>query len=637
MAWWSRSKPPGAGPAASASAQRARLSPRAACLILGAAAALVLWALANRGLTEPLELKALDLLFRLRGPRPAESPVVLVAIDLPSLQALGPWPWPRDRHAQLLERLKGARVVALDILFEEPGDAAQDRRLAAAAKAAGNVVWAARFIIAREPRFVLERLAPPLEPLLEASPHFGYVDLFRDPDNTIRRSAPVRIDQGKVVRAFALKVVEQYTGQSPLEMTPQGMHLFLQRRKIPLDAENAFLINYLGPAGTFPRFSYDRVLQGEVPAQTFRDKIVLVGLTSTSQGTTDHFHTPFFWMGPGTSELMPGVEIHANVIDTYLQARPLERAGFFFQIVTLLSIGLGVGLIMGPLRPIWGALGSIGIGLAFNAAAVALFIGRDIWLNLATPLLLVPVAVGATALYRFMGEERIKGVAARSLERYVSRDIAREILQGGGDVALGGTRRRITVLFTDIRGFTALSERLRPEEVVDLLNRFFTRISTPIFRHEGTLDKFIGDAIMAFWGAPAEHQDDATRAVRAGLEMLREAEALSQELEGRYGAKLQIGIGISTGDAVVGNIGSPERMGYTAIGDAVNIASRLQDLTKEYASPILISHSTHDEAKYVFETERMGFVPVKGRTEPVGIYRVLGEKPAHIAGAEPRP
>jgi class 3 adenylate cyclase len=133
------------------------------------------------------------------------------------------------------------------------------------------------------------------------------------------------------------------------------------------------------------------------------------------------------------------------------------------------------------------------------------------------------------------------------------------------------------------------------------------------------------------------HEDDVARAIRAGLEMLAETAALSQELEGRYGTKLQIGIGISTGDAVVGNIGSPERMGYTAIGDTVNIASRLQDLTKDYASPILISHSTQDEARYAFETERVGFVPVKGRSEPIGVYRVLGVRPAHVGGVEPRP
>jgi adenylate cyclase len=213
----------------------------------------------------------------------------------------------------------------------------------------------------------------------------------------------------------------------------------------------------------------------------------------------------------------------------------------------------------------------------------------------------------------------------------VSREVAQEILERGEDIALGGTRRRITVLFTDIRGFTSLSERLRPEEVVEILNGFFTRLSIPILRHKGTLDKFIGDAIMAFWGAPLSHGEDAVRAVGAALEMLRDAEAMSGELEGRYAVRLEIGVGISTGEAVVGNIGSPERMGYTAIGDTVNIAARLQDLTKEYKSPLLISHTTYEEVKYSFATERVGFVPVKGRTEPVGIYRVLGEKPAPLA------
>ncbi len=596
-----------------------------------------MWVLGRIGPMERLELKGLDLLFLLRGPHPAGSPIVLVVVDYESLQALGQvWPWPREHHARLLERLKEARVVGLDFLFDQPTDPRQDRQLAAAVRAAGNVVWAGAFTTARETQFVLQYLNPPIAPLREASPHFGFVDLLLDPDNAVRRSAPVKIHHGEVVRSFALKIVEQYTGESPLAMSPQGMRLFLRGRKIPLDADNAFLINYVGPPGSFARVPYHRVIEGEVPPGIFRDKIVLVGLASTSLGGQDHFYTPFYRAAQGGNELMPGVEIHANVIDTYLAARPLERAGPALTTLSLLAIGLGVGLMMGPLRPVWGALGSIGIGLAFNAAAVALFIARGTWLHIATPFLLVPVAVGAAALYRFMGEERIKGVAARTLERYVSPEVAREILERGDDVALGGTKRRITVLFTDIRGFTSLSERLRPEEVVELLNRFFTRLSAPILKHKGTLDKYIGDAIMAFWGAPLAQEDDAARAVRAGLEMLQEAGTLSQELEGLYGARLEIGVGISTGDAIVGNIGSPERMGYTAIGDTVNIASRLQDLTREYQFPLLISHTTYDEVRHDFQTERVGFVPVKGRSEPIGIYRVLAEKPAPVAGVETR-
>ncbi len=632
MAFWPWSK------ASGGSARRARWSPRATCLILGAGAALAVWVLAALGATERLELKGLDLLFQIRGPRPAASPVVIVAIDYESLQALGKeLPWPREVHARLIERLKGARVVALDVVFERPGDPQQDRRLVAAARGAGNVVWAASFSTAREARFILQRLVPPLPLLLGASPHFGYVNVLLDPDNTVRRAAPVKVDRNDVTRSFALKIVEQYTGESPLAMTSEGMQLLLRGRRVSLDADNAFLINYVGPPQSFPYLSYQRVLKGEVPAEAFRDKIVLIGLTSsTAVGTQDHFYTPFYWRVQGANELMPGVEVHANIIDTFLGARPLGRASSLIRVVVLLAMGLAIGLLMGSLRPVWGALGSVGAGLAYIAIPVALFNARQVWLDLATPLLLVPVAVGATALYRFTGEERMRGVASRTLGRYVSREVAQEILDRGEDIALGGTRRRISVLFTDIRGFTTLSERLRPEEVVALLNRFFTSLSVPILRQKGTLDKYIGDAVMAFWGAPLLREDDAARAVRAGLEMLREAEALSRELEGLYGARLEIGIGISTGDAVVGHIGSPERMGYTAIGDTVNIASRLQDLTKEHGAPLLISHSTYDEVKHDFQTERVGFVPVKGRTEPIGVYRVLREKPAPVAGVETR-
>jgi len=258
-------------------------------------------------------------------------------------------------------------------------------------------------------------------------------------------------------------------------------------------------------------------------------------------------------------------------------------------------------------------------------------------LNIIAPVATIPLALACTGIYRFVREERLKAVARRSLERYVSVEVAKEILERGDEVELGGIRRRITVAFCDIRGFTTLSEHHSPEEVVDLLNRFFTRISDPILRHGGTLDKYIGDAIMAFWGAPVARQDDPIRAVRCALDMLRESAAFSAELEAQGKAPLSVGIGINTGWAIVGNIGSPARMGYTAIGDTVNIASRLQDLTKEHRAELLISHTTFEEIDDLFEAERIGLVPVKGRTEPVGIYKVLGEKAPVRPAAETKP
>jgi adenylate cyclase len=403
---------------------------------------------------------------------------------------------------------------------------------------------------------------------------------------------------------------------------------------IPSDRDNTFLINYVGPPRTFPQIPYHKVLRGEVPPDTFRDKIVLVGAVSST--LMDSFVTPFF--SPlYSNELMAGVEVHANVIDTALTGRYLTRADPWINVAILLVLGGVVGAATAALRARWAVILCATLGLGYTACVIGLFQARGYWLNIIAPVATIPLALACTGIYRFVREERLKAVARRSLERYVSVEVAKEILERGDEVELGGIRRRITVAFCDIRGFTTLSEHHSPEEVVDLLNRFFTRISDPILRHGGTLDKFIGDAIMAFWGAPVARQDDPIRAVRCALDMLRESAAFSAELEAQGKAPLGVGIGINTGWAIVGNIGSPERMGYTAIGDTVNIASRLQDLTKEYQAGLLISHTTFEEIDDLFEAERIGLVPVKGRTEPVGIYKVLGEKAPVRPAAETKP
>jgi len=596
---------------------------RAGGAVLGVAAAVAAGLLAATGVFERLELKALDLLFLLRGPHIPSPQIVIVGVDYESVQALGSsWPWPREYHARLLDRLREARTVGLDFLFTQPSDPRQDRLLAEAARSAGNVVWASHFSLIKEAQFAIESPIVPIAILRTASPGFGFVSLPLDRDGVVRRVAPMKIYHDQVFWSFGLVVLER-ASSAPLVMTPRGMRRGMDGPMIPSDRDNTFLINYVGPPRTFPQIPYHKVLRGEVPPDTFRDKIVLVGAVSST--LMDSFVTPFF--SPlYSNELMAGVEVHANAIDTVLTGRYLTRAAPWINVALLLVLGGVVGAATAALRARWAVILCAVLGVGFAACVIGLFQAWRYWLNIIAPVATIPLALACTGIYRFVREERLKAVARRSLERYVSVEVAREILERGDEVELGGIRRRITVAFCDIRGFTTLSEQSSPEEVVDLLNRFFTRISDPILRHGGTLDKYIGDAIMAFWGAPVARQDDPIRAVRCALDMLRESAAFSAELEAQGKAPLSVGIGINTGWAIVGNIGSPARMGYTAIGDTVNIASRLQDLTKEHRAELLISHTTFEEIDDLFEAERIGLVPVKGRTEPVGIYKVLGEK-----------
>ncbi len=598
---------------------------------LGAAAAVVAGLLAATGAFERMELKALDLLFLLRGSHVPSPQIVIVGVDYESLQAVGSsWPWPRQYHARLLDRLREARVVGLDLLFTQHSDPGQDRLLADAARSTGNVVWASHFSLVKEAQFVIESQVAPIPVLRTASPDFGYVNLPLDRDGVVRRVAPMKLYHDTVFRSFGLVVLER-AGLARLVMTPSGIRQGTDGPMIPADKDNAVLINYAGPPRSFPQFPYHKVLRGEVPAEIFRGKIVLVGGTSST--LMDSFVTPFF--SPlFSNEQMAGVEVHANAIDTMLTGKYVTRAGAWINVAFLLALGGVVGAAAAVLRARWAIVLCATLGLGYAACVIGLFLAKGYWLNSVAPAATIPLALACTGIYRFVREERLKSVVRRSLERYVSIEVAREILERGDEVELGGIRRRITVAFCDIRGFTTLSEHHSPEEVVDLLNRFFTRISSPILRHGGTLDKYIGDAIMAFWGAPVARQDDPIRAVRCALDMLRESAAFSAELEAQGETPLSVGIGINTGWAIVGNIGSPARMGYTAIGDTVNIASRLQDLTKEYQAELLIGHATFEEIEDLFEAERIGLVSVKGRTEPVAIYRVIGEKAPARPAAE---
>lgn len=604
---------------------------RAGGAALGVAAAAAASLLVGTGAFERLELKALDLLFLLRGTHVPSPQIVIVGVDYESLQALGSsWPWPREYHARLLDRLREARAVGLDFLFTQHSDPHQDRLLAETARSAGNVVWASHFSLVKEAQFVIETQIAPIAILRTASPDFGYVDLPLDRDGVVRRIAPMKLYHDKVFRSFGLVVLERAGLARPV-MTPWGIRHGTDGPMIPADKDTAVLINYAGPPRTFPKFPYHKVLRGEVPPDIFRGRIVLVGAVSST--LMDSFVTPFFSQ-LSSNEQMAGVEVHANAIDTMLNGRYLTRADPWINLAFLLALGGVVGTVTAALRARWAIILCATLGLGYAACVIGLFLAKGYWLNIVAPAATIPLALACTGIYRFVREERLKSVARRGLERYVSIDVAREILERGDEVELGGIRRRITVVFCDIRGFTTLSEHHSPEEVVDLLNRFFTRISDPILRHGGTLDKYIGDAIMAFWGAPVARQDDPIRTVRCALEMLRESAAFSAELEAQGKAPLSVGIGINTGWAIVGNIGSPTRMGYTAIGDTVNIASRLQDLTKEYRAELLISDTTFEEIDDLFEAERIGLVPVKGRTEPVGIYKVLGEKAPVRAAAE---
>jgi adenylate cyclase len=374
---------------------------------------------------------------------------------------------------------------------------------------------------------------------------------------------------------------------------------------------------------TFPSYSFQdlflaeqQILAGETPhidPATFKDRIVVVGLTA--EGLKDIFTTPY---GEGT---MPGAEFHANVIDALLANRAIAPAAPWQRVAATLVPALVVGAV-GALAAPWAtALAALAV-----SAALAWFttraLGQGLWLPLVVPVLAALLAFVADLAWSYFVEGREKRRVKRLFSRYVSKDVYQQLLASPGEVGLGGQRREMTVLFSDMRGFTTLSESGEAEDLVRQLNQYFTRMVQVVFAHRGTVDKFVGDMIMALYGAPLDDPDHADHAVQTALRMVEELQELNRRwaVEGR--AALDIGIGINSGEMIAGNIGSDTIMSYTVIGDNVNLGARLESLNKDFGTRILISEATRQRLKGQYAVRALGEVTVKGKTRPVAIYEV---------------
>ena len=347
-------------------------------------------------------------------------------------------------------------------------------------------------------------------------------------------------------------------------------------------------------------------------------KIVLVGPTSAI--LKDLFATPFARGSerPGVDE-MPGVEILANALDTLIAGDAIrEVPRWVTTSVALVAAVLGAALVL-RLR----ALRALGAAvLVWGALALGAFAGfalGDLWLRGMAATLALVLGYGSTVLEHFVREQREK----RRLSRFFSPDVLRAVVRGRDERSLGSSRRLVTVLFSDLRGFTSISERLEPEQVAAMLREYLTEMTEIVFAHDGAVDKYIGDCVMALYNVPVEDPEHAIKAVRTGLAFQERTLAAAARWEAKYGVTIRNGVGINTGEAVVGTLGSQQRLEYTAIGDTVNLAARLESITKDHGVSIIISESTYEYVKGVFATRELGAVTVRGKSVPVKIYAVL--------------
>ena len=469
-----------------------------------------------------------------------------------------------------------------------------------------------------------------LSMLAGATDASGYFNMIPDKDGVIR-SMPLAIQCGKdIYSPLSIQSVWNYLGKPPLvvQVASYGIEgIRMGNLVIPTDEKGHMLINYLGPEKTFPEYSMTDILQGKVPKGTFRDKIVLVGATAV--GLYDMRNTPF-------AAVYPGLEVHATVIDNILEKAFIHKPKWtrIFDALAIVLFALIMGILIPRLSAIKGVVLMSGLFVLYIFVTQWLFTHALLWVNMVYPLLGLVLLYTSLTIYRYLTEERERKKIRGAFSHYVSSSVVNEVLKNPDKLKLGGDMKELTVLFSDIRGFTTISEGLSPEEVHRLINEYLTAMTNIVFKNVGTLDKYMGDAVMAIYGAPVDQPDHAQKACDTALEMMQELKVLNAKWVQEGKPLLDIRIGINTGMMMVGNMGSEQRFEYTVLGDAVNLGSRLEGANKSYLTHILISEFTYDKVKDEFLCMEIDRVRVKGKTRPVKIYQLLGRKDASASQVE---
>lgn len=552
------------------------------------------------GYLDVWENKTLDWRFLWRGPIKSNEQIVIIAVDEESIKKLGHWPWPRDIHARLVDFLDAAQSqkIVFDVLFPDWDNdhPLADKKFLKTIENSEKIVLSFLFRMDRDnPK---EAFLPVFR---SVTTRLGFTNNTSERDG-ITRKMPLYLEyRGILYPSLALAA---FSANKDRLIIPADLKL---------DKHNELYLNFAGEYQTFPYYSYVEVLEEKIPPTVFKNKIVLIG--ATASGLYDRRATPF-------SPDFPGVEIQATAINNLLEKN-------WLQVVTpigMFTISIGLLLMLGLILPnltAWRAT-FLTLILIFGYLALSgwLFVKYNFWLEIIFPISLIFLSYVGIIFWRFLGEEKEKRWIKKTFSHYLSSPVMEEILSHPERLRLGGERKDLTVLFSDIRGFTSLSEKMSPEEVVNLLNEYLSEMTKIVFRWGGTLDKFIGDALMAFWGAPLAQPDHPLRAVNCAREMLKELKGLQQKWLAEKKPVIDIGIGINSGAMVAGNMGSLERMDYTVIGDNVNIAARLEGLNRQFHTHILISEETYHRIKSSIPCRSLGEIKVKGKEESIKIYEV---------------
>jgi adenylate cyclase len=561
---------------------------------------LVLQLIDPQMISEQLESKTYDLRLRLRNAlmrQPASKDIFIVAIDDKSIEEIGRWPWSRNVMAALIKNISsaGPKAIGVDIMFTEREGPLPDEKLARTIKEAGNVVlatafdvpvgkkavpprepapdflWDAAFMEVRSQKglewkkfaFKAERVMPSIPEISEAGV-LGHVYTQPDLDGVQRWEILSLLYGDDSYPQFALQIARIAQGVEMKSLVLYGgSGIGLGNTFISTDLHGRAGINYRGKEHSFEYISAADVVNGRIPSDTLRNKIVLVGTSALA--TYDQKVTPL-------SANVPGVEKNATVVENILLNKFIVKSPGVMELVVILLTGIFLGFSLPRLKAVSSALLAAGFIFFYILACCYLLIFHSLWVNLLYPVTNMFGIFVTLTVMKFFHEEKKSKEIRQIFSSYVSPKIVKELIDNPDKVTLSGQRREVTVLFSDIIGFTSLSEKLQPEQVVSLLNEYFQDMAHIIFKWDGTLDKFVGDEIMALWGAPIEQPDHSELALRCALEMSERLTKLQEEWRSRGSDILDVGIGINTGEVLIGNIGAPGRkMDYTAIGDNVTL------------------------------------------------------------------
>jgi adenylate cyclase len=639
---------------------RRKLKWAAAFSILGP---LLICLLYFNGAFQRFEMMAYDAMVQLmRSDKKAHPDIAIILIDEASIKVMnhlvGRWPWPRTVYADLLDFLSmgGARAVAFDILYTEnerhdgEGLSIGDQIFIEATYSGGNVYHAAQILRDVEDEYnksLLDRDMPedfremfeikglkaeedgpannfylPIPELYHAARGIGVVEFEPDPDGVYRRTGLLRQYKGDYYPVMGIAPLLEASEADEITLSKDS--LLLNGTRIPLHGEGKYLINMYGKFNTYSMSgifaSLQKILMGDVEdlivyPEEFENKIVFI--SASAVGVEDVKATPI-------ESRMPGVMLHASITSNILNKDFLETADprttvisvFMISAATVFSLLMLAGLYWRLLA----ALLPTGVYIAFAVSGFGSNKLYDMVPQVSTLLL----CFMASFIYLSFTEGKEKRKVRKMLGQYVSPQVLSEIVDKHEDFlkAEVGSKEQVTLLFSDIRGFTTISEGLPADRVVSMLNHYFSVWSDVIFKHGGTIDKFVGDAVMALWGAPLRTEDHAENAVRAASEMVQRLPEINKVLGEMGLSPIRIGIGIHTGEAILGNIGSERKLDYTVIGDTVNLASRLEGLTKTYSCDILVSGATYERIKGAIECSHVDTVKVKGKDIAVDVYKV---------------